>query len=140
MNRPSRNRRRESWGAVALCLPLLLGAPALADDDEDGEADYTRPGLYLGLNGLSAIANFNRPFELHPTGGLNGRIGWRGDEYIAQEIEFAWKNGFEAGGADAEVRPGQWRRTWSRAEPAAISHKQSSGREKIPLARRDLTN
>ena len=103
MKRPPSRERRKSWGAAALGLGLLLVGPALADDEAADGPDYTRPGLYLGLNGLSAIENFNRPFNLHPSAGLNGRIGWRGDEYMSQEIEFAWRHGFKGAANDAVV-------------------------------------
>jgi len=84
---------------LASCLALLL-APlagfAAEDDDEEHEAEYARPGLYLRASGQAVWTTSQQgypawlQFSWEPEFGLDATVGWRNSERIAIEIEFEW--------------------------------------------------
>ena len=89
---------------AALGWGLSAGAPASADETPPRELDTTRRGFYVGAAGLYAVPNFDRDAPaLSGSGGLSTRIGFRGDPYIAEEIEFAWKSGFSSSSGRSEL-------------------------------------
>lgn len=78
--------------ALSMCFWLALGAGhAFADDSEDDE-DFSRSGLYFGLNGVGGLGVDRRvdPAELSGGGGLNARIGSRESERLSWELELEW--------------------------------------------------
>ncbi len=76
----------------------MLGAtPALAqgaDESEDGESIYARPGFYVGVGGALILEDVNNA-SADNTGGLNLRAGYRLTKRAAFEIEGEWVGGFD---------------------------------------------
>jgi opacity protein-like surface antigen len=109
-------------------LVLLLSAPALA---ESAEPDYSRPGVYIGVEGLvgvetryeldgdiTILAIDGRPPDpevlpyddqrVDAAFGVNGRIGYRLHPRVAVEGEFEWINGFDVKGFnDVKITDGE---------------------------------
>jgi len=79
--------------ALSMWMWFALGSGlAFAADDDDDEADYARPGVYVGMNGVVAL-NVNRRGPenlLAPGGGINVRFGSRESERLSWEIEMEW--------------------------------------------------
>jgi hypothetical protein len=101
-------------------IALIAAHPAQADDIEQGSVyvdkeedstpretqrvprdDYDRAGFYLGAGGTYANADIIDALvvgapekNLGDSFGANGRIGYRGDRYLAVELQYEWLDGF----------------------------------------------
>lgn len=76
---------------VALSMMFVLfPGPGFADDDD--ESEFSRPGIYLGLNGVGALGVDRRGSsnELAGGGGVNIRAGSRESAILSWEFEFEW--------------------------------------------------
>jgi opacity protein-like surface antigen len=86
---------------TGLCVALLLLLPGSAA----AEADYARPGPYLGVGGTYAFrwvpGDFDDDLGLGATVradntfGLNTRVGYRASRWLAAELEYEWLDGFD---------------------------------------------
>ncbi len=88
-------------------IALIAAYPAQADDIEQGSVyvdkeedssptetqmvprdDYDRTGFYLGASGVYSYANFDNADD--NSFGANLRIGYRGDRWVALELQSEW--------------------------------------------------
>lgn len=61
---------------------LLLAAPAGAEQGPD----YARVGGYAGLAAAGGVQTKHGDLDSNWSGGLNGRVGWRGTRWFAFEV------------------------------------------------------
>jgi opacity protein-like surface antigen len=90
--------------ALTVALSLLLGAPALAQDDEDAvESVFARQGGYVMgavVGGFDAAAENDlndlgfRDVNVAPAVGFNTRLGWRQSNHFGFEFELEYINDF----------------------------------------------
>ena len=105
-------RRRSLAVGIALCLCAL---PVHAQDDEEEEDDFGRPGLYVGAMGIHAFQNFyvkdrgyfrdlspSIPNSYDNSFGFNVRAGYRAQDHFAAEFEYEYVNGFDR--TDTSIR------------------------------------
>jgi opacity protein-like surface antigen len=89
--------------ALVMALSMLLGAPALAQDDDEEASVYAREGGYLYaavVGGFDTAAEndladlgFDDP-NVAPGIGFNARLGWRSHPHFAFELETEYINDF----------------------------------------------
>jgi opacity protein-like surface antigen len=97
-------RRTAFLTALIMALSLLLGAPALAQDDDEEESVFARQGGYVFaavVGGFDAAAenyledqpDVYRP-NVAPGVGFNARLGWRSSPHFGFELETEYINDF----------------------------------------------
>jgi len=83
-----------------LLLGLILslpGASALAQDEGEEAADYSRTGWYISASGVYVVENWtgtNDDAGADDSQGFNLRVGSRISEWVSLEIEFEWIDDF----------------------------------------------
>ncbi len=98
--------RKALWSSIRfgvrassiLCLALLL-APALASAQRDEPAepgDYGRPGWSLGLGFAYGLENFKHVGHTASAPGLDFRVGYQMERYLAVIMNFQYLDGFQA--------------------------------------------
>ena len=86
---------------------LLLGATSASA--EPPGPDYSRPGFYVGVNGIYALNFFDDGgglIDIRNTGGLNVRAGYRFQPWLAGEFLYEWGSNFKTTLSDPLVPPG----------------------------------
>ncbi|MBW2274180.1 MAG: porin family protein [Deltaproteobacteria bacterium] len=101
--------RERGWGktafpiALVTALSLFLGAPALAQDDEEEESVFARQGGYVMaavVGGFDAAAENDLvdlgfdDVNVAPGIGFNTRLGWRSTPHFGFEFELEYINDF----------------------------------------------
>jgi len=79
---------------------LLLGATSAFA--EPPGPDYSRPGFYVGINGMYALNFFDDGgglIDINNTWGLTARVGYRSRPWLAAELLYEWGSDFAAGGS-----------------------------------------
>jgi len=83
-----------------LLLGLILSFPgtgALAQDEGEEAADYSRTGWYVAASGVYVVENWagsNGDAGADDSQGFNLRVGSRITEWVSLEIEFEWIDDF----------------------------------------------
>jgi opacity protein-like surface antigen len=83
--------------AASSVLALFCGVAPSASQAE-AAVDYSRPGVYIGVSGLGAIAMFDDPNEaldVKDSWGLGARAGYRVGRYFAAEVQYEWIEGVD---------------------------------------------
>ena len=78
---------------LALAVFLLTSVGAARADDPDPDAPG---GFYVGVGGVYAFENFDFAFD--DSAGVELRLGWRWNRWIATELRYEWLEGFDSTG------------------------------------------
>lgn len=82
---------------ILATLATLLGATSASA--EPPAPDYSRPGFYVGINGIYALNFFDDArglIDYKDTWGLTARAGYRFRPWFAGEFLYEWANEFDA--------------------------------------------
>jgi len=91
-------------GFVLLASLLIVVAHGAARAVEPKpKPDYGRTGIYLGIAGTYAIDNFDAPFPVDNSLGLNARVGYRVIPRLGLEVQAEWAEGFRLKGTGVDV-------------------------------------
>jgi hypothetical protein len=86
-----------TWVLCTLAAVLTIGpAAAWADDDDEEEPEYARPGGYVRGSAELALTTSRQGFlpgdtlSWQPNFGMDVALGWRNSERLALEAELEW--------------------------------------------------
>ncbi len=78
------------WAGLATLLWMLLSAKCAWADEPEPQ------GLSFGFGGVYAIEHFGASFD--DSSGVDLRLGWRWNRWVATELRYEWLEGFDSTG------------------------------------------
>lgn len=91
-------RVRSQWLVAGLLAMFCASGVAGAEAKRE-----TPAGAYIGLGAVYAFEDFAPSFD--DSAGIDARVGYRWNRYVATELQYQWLEGFDSTGAVPRLTP-----------------------------------